>query len=142
MLRVFVFEEPYAVKFRLEGSLTADTTPLLTQRWADLRNGLMSRKLVIDMGDVRDVDHAGHDTLKWLAESGATFVAVGAHLRMTLKDVICSEADSPAPFNHGIRRAFHWLGCDRRVTLPRSRACRLLCALVPTRFRPCDCQTT
>jgi len=36
MLRILVFDEPYSVKLRLEGKLTAQTVPVLTQRWAEL----------------------------------------------------------------------------------------------------------
>jgi len=43
------------VKLRLEGKLTAQTVPVLTQRWAEVRSRLKGRKAILDLGDVVEV---------------------------------------------------------------------------------------
>ena len=70
MLRILVFEEYTSVKLRLEGQLTEETVPLLTERWAAVRGRLKDRKAILDLGDLVEVDEAGRRTLAWLASAG------------------------------------------------------------------------
>ena len=94
MLQISIFEEPYSVKLRLEGKLNSQTSPLLTRRWAEVRNRTkgMDRKLILDLGDVVELDEAGRQLLRWLAASGFRFSAVHPALRSEIEELICAPA--------------------------------------------------
>jgi hypothetical protein len=142
MLRIFLFEEPYSVKLRLEGKLIAPTAPLLTQRWAELRTRLKGRKLVLDLGDVVEIDEAGRQLLKWLAESGASLDHPRPDVVHMLKDLICSDQRKISRFGSRVRKTLCWLGCGEALQTPPSRLCRALCILLPSSLRPCACRVT
>lgn len=139
MLRILVFEEPTSVKLRLEGSLTAQTVPVLTQRWAEVRSRLNDRKAILDLGDVVEVDEAGRRTLVWLAQSGARLGYAHPNVRSFVETVACDAPGIPH-FTAGLWKRLHLAGCDRRWDSPY-RFCRLICALLPSSFRPCGCRT-
>jgi len=93
MLRIFVFDEPYTVKLRLEGRLTAETVPLLTQHWAEVRSRLKGRKAILDLGDVVEVDEpAGGRWHGFLAQGHAGYAH--PNVRPSVEDLACDEPGS------------------------------------------------
>jgi hypothetical protein len=97
MLRIFVFEEPFSVKLRLEGQLTSQTVPMLTQKWAEVHSRLKERKAILDLGDLVEFDESGRSTLHWLAQSGARFGYAHPRIRPRAWPVSCFEPGSNWP---------------------------------------------
>ena len=129
MLRILVFEEPFSVKLRLEGTLTAQTVPLLTQRWAEVRSGLKDRRAILDLGDLLDFDEAGRSTLGWLVDSGARLCCAPPRLEALVEGL---RGRSPGIFSW-LRSGFQ----QRRAAWRSSWLYQWICAMLPTSFRPC-----
>jgi anti-anti-sigma regulatory factor len=140
MLRILVFDEPYSVKLRLEGSLTTQTASLLAQRWAEVRSSLKGRKAILDLGDVVEVDEAGRRTLAGLAGSGARVGYAHPNLRSLVEDLAC---DKPGISRSSaqIWKRLHLAECYDRWDSRLRQLCRLMCALLPPAWRPCGCRT-
>jgi hypothetical protein len=140
VLRILVFDEPYSIKLRLEGKLIAQTVPLLTQRWADVRRILKGRKAILDLGDVVEVDDSGRHLLAWLASSGARVGYAHPNLRPFVEDLTCDEPGIPR-FSAGMWKRLHIADCFERWDFPMNRLCRLICGVLPPAWRPCGCRT-
>ena len=140
MLRILVFDEPYSVKLRLEGKLTAQTVPVLTQRWAEVRSRLKGRKAILDLGDVVEVDETGRHALAWLASSGARLGYAHPNVRPFVEDLACDEPGI-SRFSARIWKRLHMVDCYERWDSPMSRLCRLICSVLPPAWRPCGCRT-
>lgn len=141
MLRIFVFEEYTSVKLRLEGELTQETVPLLTQRWAEVRSRLNDRKTILDLGDLVHVDEHGRRTLAWLASSGVRFGYAHPNVRPIVEELVCDQ-DGSSHFSAGLWKRLHVADCDAHWDSPIYRVCRLICALLPRALRPCGCRTS
>lgn len=139
MFRILVFEEPFSVKFRLEGKLTSQTVPLLTQRWADMRNGLKGRKAILDLGDVPEVDDAGRSTLLWLATAGARMGYAHPKVRPMVEEVAeQARGDSKwVAWVKGLRAAVR----QRQSAWLASEWYARICSFLPAAVRPCGCRT-
>jgi len=140
MLRILVFEEVTTVKLRLEGSLTHQTAPLLTQRWAEVRSRLKDRKAILDLGDVVEVDETGRRTLAWLTSSGVRLGYAHPNVRSLVEDLAC-DVPGISHFTARLWKRLHLTDCDERWDSPH-RLCRLICAILPSALRPCGCRTT
>jgi hypothetical protein len=132
MLRILVFDEPYSVKLRLEGELTDRTAPQLTARWADVQDRLRNRKAILDLGDVVEADETGREMLAGLASAGVRFGYAHPKLRSFIDDINCRQAG--ATRFRGLTDK-HWIFSLNRVLF------RLMCAVLPSRLRPCGCRT-
>jgi anti-anti-sigma regulatory factor len=141
MLRILVFDEPYSVKLRLEGKLTAQTVPVLTQRWAEVRSRLKGRKAILDLGDVVEVDETGRHVLAWLASSGARLGYAHPNVRSLVEELACDEPGI-SRFSARIWKRLHMADCFERWDSPMSRLCRLICSVLPPAWRPCGCRTS
>lgn len=139
MLRILVFDEPYSIKLRLEGKLIAQTVPLLTQRWAEIRSTLKGRKAILDLGDVVEVDESGRHLLAWLASSGARVGYAHSNLRRFVEDLACDEPGI-SRFSLRMWKRLHMADCFERWGSPMNRLCRLICTVLPAAWRPCGCQ--
>lgn len=139
MLRIQVFEAQTTVKLRLEGKLIAQTAPLLTERWAEVRSRLNERLAILDLGDVVEIDEAGRSTLAWLASSGVRLGYAPPQLRPILEDVACNVPGVPR-VTARIWKRFHLTDCSERWDSPY-RLCRLICFVLPASWRPCGCRT-
>jgi hypothetical protein len=138
MLRIFVFEEPFSVKLRLEGQLTSQTVPLLTQRWADVRSSLKGRKAILDLGDLKEFDDAGRSTLRWLANSGARFGYAHPGVRQLVDDLALEGPGISASLLRLWKRAHD--GVLRQASRWwESEFMHRLCAFLPAAVRPCGC---
>ena len=138
MLRIFVFEEPFSVKLRLEGQLTSQTVPLLTQRWADVRSSLKGRKAILDLGDLNEFDEAGRSTLRWLATSGARLGYAHPKVRQLVDEL---ALESPGIAGSALR-AWKQLRTIISQMISHARESHLfqrLCAALPAAVRPCGC---
>jgi len=122
MLRILVFDEPFSVKMRLEGELTDETTPQLTQRWAEVRSRLRDRRAILDLGDVIKVDQAGRQLLSWLTDSGVRFSYAHPVLQPLVEELTRRRAG-----NSGV------------LSGVRKRLYVFLCSMLPSRLRPCGC---
>jgi ABC-type transporter Mla MlaB component len=140
MLRILVFDEPYSVKLRLEGKLTAQTVPVLTHRWAEVRSRLKGRKAILDLGDVVEVDESGRHMLAWLANSGARLGYAHPKVRPFVEDLACNEPGI-SRFSARIWKRLHMADCFERWDSPMDRLRRLVCAVLPPAWRPCGCRT-
>jgi hypothetical protein len=138
MLRIFVFEEPFSVKLRLEGALTSQTVPLLTQRWADVKRSLKGRKAILDLGDLVDFDDAGRSTLRWLGESGARFGYAPPSLRSLIEELRDSSPGLLA-LAHRVTRRLRGAVHTRLLRWQESSVSRWICSMLPSSFRPCGC---
>ena len=141
MLRIFVFEEPFSVKLRLEGALTSQTVPLLTQRWADVKSGLKGRRAILDLGDLAEFDEAGQSTLRWLAESGARLGYAHPKMR-ALVDELGRGAPGFLGFLNRTRKLLSDSAQKQLLRWQDSSLHHWLCALLPSRVRPCGCRAT
>jgi len=140
MLRILVFDEPYSVKLRLEGKLTAQTVPLLTERWVEVRSRLSGRKAILDLGDVVEVDETGRRTLVWLAGTGVRLGYAHPNVRPLVEDLACNEPGI-SPFSARIWKRLHLAECYDRWGSRLCQLCRLICELLPRAWRPCGCRT-
>ena len=134
MPRVLVFDEPYSITLRLEGKLIAQTVPLLTQRWVEVRSRLKDHKALLDLGDVVEVDESGRQLLAWLASSGAQVGYAHPYLRPLVKDLTCGESGI-SRFSAGIWKRLHVADCFERWDSPINRLCQLICAVLPPALR-------
>lgn len=141
MLRILVFEEYTLVKLRLEGELTEETVPLLTERWAQVRSRLKDRKAILDLGDVVEMDETGRRTLAWLVGSGARLGYAHPNVRPLVEDLACDQPGA-SRFSAGIWKRLHLTDCNERWDSPIYRLCRLICLLLPPALRPCGCRTS
>ena len=132
MLRILVFEEPFSVKLRLEGQLTDKTAPQLTQRWGEVRERLKNRKAILDLGDVVEVDNAGREMLGELAGAGVRFGYAHPKLQQVIDDLNCRQAASNRS------SILTKKGSDSALN---RFLFRLVCGLLPSRFRPCGCRS-
>ena len=132
MLRILVFEEPFSVKLRLEGQLTDQTALQLTQRWGEVRERLKNRKAILDLGDVVEVDDAGREMLGELAGAGVRFAYAHPKLQPIIDDLNCRQAGS---------KRFSMLTTRSGDSLLNRLLVRLICGILPSRFRPCGCRS-
>lgn len=139
MLRIVVFDGSTTVKLRLEGSLTVETVPLLIQRWADIRTRTQERTIILDLGDVVEVDQEGGRTLARFARSGVRLGYAHPNIRSALENSLCDMPEGPI-FTSKIWKRFHLTDCDQRWDSPY-RFCRFICAILPSSWRPCGCRT-
>jgi ABC-type transporter Mla MlaB component len=135
MLRIFVFEEPFSVKLRLEGELTSQTVPALTQRWADVRSSLKGRKAILDLGDLVEFDEAGRSTLRWLATSGARLGYANANIR-PLVDELAQEAPGFAGFAARMWKQLRGAASKQLSQWQESALYQRICAALPAVVRP------
>ncbi len=136
MLRILVFEQGYSVKLRLEGELTEQTAPLLTEKWAEVRSRLGERKGILDLGDVPKIDAAGRSTLAWLIQSGVSISYAHPNLQILIDDLVCNQ---PSPV-HLVPRLWKRLrlgDCSLHWDVRICRVCRLVCSLLPPVLCPC-----
>lgn len=140
MLRIHVFEEPYSVKLRLEGALTAEAVPLLTQRWAEVHRRLNDRRAILDLGDLVDLDETGQHELAWLVHLGATLGYAHPNVRSFVEQLACDQPGT-SRFSAGMWKRLHLTDCHDRWDSPIYRWCRLICSLLPRALRPCGCRT-
>jgi hypothetical protein len=138
MLRIFVFEEPFSVKLRLEGQLTSQTVPLLTQRWADVRSSLKGRKAILDLGDLEEFDDAGRSTLRWLASSGARLGYAHPRVRQLVND-LALEAPGLAASMLRVWKRLREAAVQQMSHWRESQFIQRLCAFLPAAVRPCGC---
>jgi hypothetical protein len=139
MLRVFVFEEPFSVKLRLEGQLTSQTVPILTQKWAEVHSRLKDRKAILDLGDLVEFDESGRSTLRWLAQSGARFGYAHPKVQRLANEL---ALEGPT-FSASVLRFVKHLrdsGIQNLSRLRESAWYQRLCSLLPSTFRPCGCR--
>ncbi len=129
MLRILVFDEPFSVKLRLEGELTDTTTAQLTQRWGEVRDRLRNRIAILDLGDVAKVDEAGRGMLGELADAGVRISYAHPALQPIIKDLSCRQ------------RHFSTFTKNRSNSTLHRVLYRLVCAVLPPRFRPCGCRS-
>lgn len=141
MLRIFVFDEPYSVKLRLEGRLTAETVPLLSQHWAEVRSRLKGRKATLDLGDVIEVDETGRHMLAWLASSGAKLGYAHPNVRPLVENLACNEPGI-SRFSARMWKRLHLAHCYERWDSRLCQLCRQICAWLPPAWRPCGCRTS
>jgi hypothetical protein len=141
MLRILAFEEYTSVKLRLEGELTEETVPLLTQRWAEVRGRLKDRKPILDLGDLVQVDEAGRRALAWLASSGVRLGYAHPNVRPIVEDLACDQPGA-SRFSAGLWKRLHVTDCNDHWDSPIYRVCRLICLLLPRALRPCGCRTS
>lgn len=139
MFRILVFEEPFSVKFRLEGKLTSQTVPLLAQRWADMRSGLKGRKAILDLGDVPEVDDAGRSTLLWLASSGARMGYAHPKVPPMVEEVV-EEARGDSRWSAWVK-SLRAAARERRSRWLASEWYARICSFLPAAVRPCGCRT-
>jgi anti-anti-sigma regulatory factor len=135
MLRVFVFEEPFSVKLRLEGKLTSQTAPVLVERWAKVRAALKGRKAILDLGDVPEVDAAGRSTLHELASAGASVGYAHPKLRALIEEIL-EDVRGVTPlraFLKRLREEAHAVS----TRASQSEWWNRLCAMLPAFLRPC-----
>ncbi len=138
MLRIIVFDGPTTIKLRLEGSLNAQTAPLLTERWAEVRSRIKERKAILDLGDVIEVDEEGRRALTWLSRAGVRLGHAHPKIRSVVEDVAC-DVPGVSHFTATIWRRFHLTDCSERWDAPY-RLCRFICAILPPAWRPCGCR--
>jgi hypothetical protein len=141
MLRIFVFEEPFSVKLRLEGQLTSQTVPLLTQRWADVRSSLKGRKAILDLGDLEEFDDAGRSTLRWLASSGARLGYAHPRLRQLVNDLALEGPGIAASVLRAWKR-LREAAAQQMAHWRESEFIQRLCGFLPAAVRPCGCGPT
>lgn len=141
MLRILVFEEYTSVKLRLEGELTEETVPLLTERWADARSRLKDRKAILDLGDLVHMNETGRRTLAWLASSGVRLGYAHPNVRSLVESVACDQTGA-SRFSAGLWKRLHVTDCNEHWDSPIYRLCRLICLLLPRALRPCGCRTS
>ena len=140
MLRIFVFEEPYSVKLRLEGQLTSQTVPVLTQRWADVRSSLKGRKAILDLGDLVEFDDAGRSMLHWLAQSGARFSYAHPKLQKLMEE-LSREGPGLAAALARLAQRVHASALGLVAAWRESEWYQSLCSHLPSVIRPCGCRT-
>jgi ABC-type transporter Mla MlaB component len=140
MLRILVFEEYTSVKLRLEGELTEETVPLLTQRWAEVRSRLKDRKAILDLGDVAQLDDTGRRTLLWLVRSGVRLGYAHPNVRSVVEDLACDQPGT-SRFSAGLWKRLHIADCNEHWDSLVYPVCRLICRLLPRTLRPCGCRT-
>jgi len=138
MLRIFVFEEPFSVKLRLEGQLTSQTVPLLTQRWADVRSSLKGRRAILDLGDLVEFDDAGRSTLRWLASSGAQLGYAHPRVRQLVSDLALEGPGLAASLLRAWKR-IHEAALRPASRWRESQFIQRLCGFLPAAVRPCGC---
>jgi anti-anti-sigma regulatory factor len=139
MLRIFVFEEPFSVKLRLEGQLTSQTVPLLTQRWADVRSSLKGRKAILDLGDLNEFDDAGRSTLRWLSSSGVRLGYAHPKVRQLVEELVLERAGM-AGFLRRALKSTREAGARRISQWRESAIYQCICAMLPSSVRPCGCR--
>lgn len=130
MLRIVIFDEPFSVKLRLEGELTDQTAPQLTQRWAEVRSRLKNRKAILDLGDVVEVDQAGRDMLAWLADSGVRFGYAHPKLNQLIAH-LSRRHPGPPGFFSAIWKQLHAGNGNARSTSFVSRLYYFFCSRMP-----------
>ena len=84
MLRITVLDTPENVILKLEGALSGSWVCELEHAWRDSRASFSDRKLMVDLGSVDKVDHAGKYLLALLLERGVRLVATG----LVMKEVV------------------------------------------------------
>jgi ABC-type transporter Mla MlaB component len=140
MLRILVFDEPFSVKLRLEGELTGQTAPQLTQRWAEVRGRLRDRRAILDLGDVVKVDEAGRDILGWLTEAGVRVSYAHPSLNSLVEDLDCLPSRAS---RRGITKRLLVAGRKNNDGAPSivRQLYYFVCSILPPRFRPCGCRS-
>jgi hypothetical protein len=138
MLRIFVFEEPFSVKLRLEGQLTSQTVPMLTQKWAEVHSRLKERKAILDLGDLVEFDESGRSTLHWLAQSGARFGYANPKVRQMV-DELALESPGLAGLMLRAGKQLHTAMSRMVARVCESSLVHRLCAALPAAVRPCGC---
>ncbi len=86
MLRVHRFEEPYSVRLRIEGALTADVLDAVERSWQEAVADARGRKLLLDASGVIRADAAGIASLGRMASQGARVDDDGRFLPHTEPD--------------------------------------------------------
>ncbi len=133
MLRILVFDEPFSVKMRLEGELTNKTTSQLIQHWVEVQDRLRDRKAILDLGDVVEFDEAGREALGELADAGVRFGYAHPKLQPIVDDLNCRQQRDSSRLSA--------LSRNGSSSLTRRVLYRLMCTVLPSRFRPCGCRS-
>ncbi len=81
MLRVHRFEEPYSVRLRIEGALTADVLDAVERSWQEAVADARGRKLLLDASGVIRADAAGIASLGRMASQGGGWTMTAASSR-------------------------------------------------------------
>jgi ABC-type transporter Mla MlaB component len=139
MLRIFVFEEPFSVKLRLEGQLTSQTVPILTQKWAEVHSRLKDRKAILDLGDLVEFDESGRSTLRWLAQSGARFGYAHPKVQQLAQE-LALEGPSLLASMLRLSKSVRVAVAQSLARLRESPLYQRMCALLPITVRPCGCR--
>jgi len=139
MLRILVFDETFSVKLRLEGALTSQTVPLLTQRWADVKGNLKGRRAILDLGDLVEFDDAGRSTLRWLADSGARMGYAHPNIHGFVAQ-LGQGTPGLLRFMNRIRKQLYAAGHKQFLRWQDSSLYRWICSILPASVRPCGCR--
>ena len=113
MLRLNRFEEPFSVRLRIDGLLTAESLAEVEQAWQEIVSRAHGRKLLLDASGVTRTDDAGIAFLSRADLAGAKVDDAGRFLQRS--------PSRAAAFAARLRQ----------------QLCAALCALVPTLHCPC-----
>ncbi len=116
MLRVYRFEEPYSIRLRIEGVLTAEGISSLEEAWREVVSRAENRKLSLDASGITRADETGIAFLTRLRTLGANvdddgrFVMQDKHTRgfTRLRQGLCLALCTMMP-------GLHRCPCDQRA---------------------------
>jgi hypothetical protein len=74
-LSLYIHDLATSFRIELEGSLSGKAVMQVEQSWRTASSVIGNRSLVIAVGNVSNIDPAGHALLRGLHEAGAQFVA-------------------------------------------------------------------
>jgi hypothetical protein len=113
MLRYYLHDGPSAMRFKLAGRLAGSEVAELEQCWRTALSSLGSRRFLIDVSEVTDIDAAGRELMELWERTGGLFVAKSDQSRSFVESIVGHEL----PF------------VDTGVTAPPSRISLRLAAL-------------
>jgi hypothetical protein len=77
--------------------------------------------------------------LAWLSQAGVRFGFAHPNVRSTVEDLAC-DVPGVSHFTAAIWKRLHLADCSAHWDSPY-RLCRLICAILPSSWRPCGCRT-
>lgn len=134
-MRMLVFDEPYSVTVRLEGSLNTDVAADLCTRLSVWQGLTSTKKVRLDLGDVSAIDDGGVKCLRQLHARGAEFPIVSSAVQQALTDI---RHDAKEDLRNWLARIGIRLSRPQQRKAP-SRFCRMMCAFLPTPLGRCAC---
>lgn len=87
MLRITVHDDPNALTFKLEGSLTGAWTQELQMCWQDTLCGRRRPILQVDLTGVTSIDPKGEACLSALHRQGAEFIAADCLMKAYVDEI-------------------------------------------------------